>query len=130
MARNAGQKYEEYIQDKLKERDLYPPIIKHNNDAGFIHRNVPYYVEVKNSKAHDFGQKKLVWSESGGWKWNQRDEITDLYDGYKIIAPLRSFRPNKFTFPNDANLTKEPKHFDQTEFETRNIEIKRCKLYP
>ena len=123
MPRNAGQKYEEYIQNVLKEKGVYPLIIKHNNDAGFIHKNVPYYVEVKNSKAHDFGQKKLIWSKSGGWQWSQKDEITDLYDSYNIISRIKNFEPKKFTMPNDASFKDEYKKTDQRDFESGVIEL-------
>ncbi|MDQ6788055.1 MAG: hypothetical protein M3033_14720 [Acidobacteriota bacterium] len=124
MAINEGQVYEEKIRSILKEKDLYPPIIKHNNDAGFIHRGVPYFIEVKNTNAHDFGQKKLIWNQIGGWQWNKKDEITDLYDGYGIIDKIKkNFIPKKFTVRNDANFKSADREFDQTNFESGTIEI-------
>ena len=124
MARNAGQKYEDYIQDILKGKNLYPLIVKYDNDAGFIHRGVSYYIEVKNVKAHDFGQKKLKWNKFDGWQWNEKDEITDLYDGYKIIDRInKNFVPRKFTLPNDANFKEADREYDRVNFESGTIEI-------
>lgn len=124
MSRNDGHAYEEKIRSILKAENLYPSIIKYDNDGGFIHRSVPYYYEVKNTNAHDFGQKKLVWNRIGGWQWNKKDEITDLYDGYKILDRIsKKFIPKKFTVPNDANFKSADREYDQMNFESGTIEI-------
>lgn len=124
MPKNQGQAYEENIRAILKGENLYPLIIKNDNDAGFIHRGVPYYIEVKNTNARDFGQKKLIWSKIGGWHWNKKDEITDLYDGYKIIDRIsKNFVPKKFTVRNDGNFKDSDRQFDQKNFESGTIEI-------
>jgi len=61
--RNRGQIYEDHIKSLLKERNLLPDSL-HENDAGFIHNGVVYYVEIKNQNAPDFGQKGLIWDNT------------------------------------------------------------------
>lgn len=119
---NQGQLYEKKIQNILKKRNLMPNDFDlKGNDAGFYHRNIPYFVEVKNKTAPDFGQKKLEWSKTKGWQWSEKDLITDLYDKLGVMKHIdKSFVPRKYTVPNEK-LKQSDKSYDQQMFEKRGI---------
>jgi hypothetical protein len=120
--KNRGQQYEESIRDLLRKRNLLPTRLE-NNDAGFIHNGVAYYVEVKNIKAPDFGQKGLVWSHASGWEWRQKDIVTNLYDELKVIGFIsKDFIPRRYTVPQNL-LTSEDRSYDQAQFEKSGIAL-------
>lgn len=117
---NAGQIYEKKIQNLLKKRNLLPVDLKHN-DAGFYHNNVPFYVEIKNRNAPDFGQKKLEWSRAKGWQWSEKDIITELYDQLGVINHIdKNFEPRKYIVPHDK-FKQQEKSYDQKMFEKSGI---------
>ena len=84
MPYNDGQLYEKSIQAILRSKKLLPAVLG-NNDAGFIQNGTDYFIEVKNRRAPDFGQKKINWSVSKNWHWAEVDEITELYDELGVI---------------------------------------------
>lgn len=117
---NLGQLYEKKIQNILKNRSLLPADLK-GNDAGFIHRAVEYYVEVKNKTAPDFGQKKLTWSKTSGWEWSEKDVVTDLYDKLGVINQIdKTFVPKRYTVAPDK-ITEKDRTEDRQKFEKRGI---------
>ena len=129
MARNKGQDYEVYINDLLEKKNLFPLHLKNNldgKDSAFKHRGVIYFLELKNNVAPDFGQKGLKWSETGGWEWTKRDEITDMYDLLGVIDKInKNFKPNLFTVSPTA-FTAQHRIQDQKNFEkTIDLDQKR-----
>lgn len=119
---NLGQLYEKKIQELLADRDLLPYDLR-GNDAGFFHKGNTYYVEVKNKSAPDFGQKKLTWTKREGWKWNEKDAVTDLYDELGVIKQIdRKFIPKRYTVSANS-LSVLDKRYDQKTFEKRDIPL-------
>jgi hypothetical protein len=117
---NLGQIYEKRIQDILAEKELLPDHLC-GNDAGFKHKGMIFFVEVKNKTAPDFGQKKLTWTKQNGWQWSERDSITDLYDRLGVMKHIdRNFVPRRYTVSANS-ITMLDKRFDQQQFEKRGI---------
>ena len=117
---NLGQLYEERIRYILKERGLLPLSLC-GNDAGFTHKGMDFFVEVKNKTAPDFGQKKLTWDKQKGWQWSEKDIITDLYDQLGVMKYVdKNFVPRKYTVSANS-ITMLDKKFDQQQFEKRGI---------
>ena len=122
MAKNQGQHYEESIRNILRGRNLLPDELA-DNDAGFFHQGVAYYLEIKNKQAPDFGQKGLTWSSTESWQWREKDIMTDLFDQAGLLLQInRSFVPKKYTVAPDR-LTPGDKAYDQTQFKRHNIPL-------
>ena len=120
---NKGQKYEEYIYNLLEERGIKIPLFLAGNDAGFRHKGVDYYVEVKNRNAPDYGQKGLVWDKTNKWKWREQDSISKMFDDIGVIEMIdKSFEPKLYTVANEA-LTTTDKYSDMTTFEKSKISL-------
>lgn len=123
---NLGQQYEKNIQEILRSRDLLPDHLC-QNDAGFKHNGMIFFVEVKNETAPDFGQKKLNWTKQHGWQWSEKDEITDLYDRLGVMRYIdRNFIPRRYTVSANS-ITMLDKRFDQQQFEKRGIVLDSAK---
>jgi hypothetical protein len=122
MAINLGLKYEDRIIDILESRGVLPFYLKNDlkgNDAGFIHKNTPRYLELKNRTDTDFGQKGLKWSIKGGWQWKEVDAITQMYDNVGVIRQInKGFKPNLFTV-NKFDITRQHRIQDQRGFENQ-----------
>lgn len=121
-SRNKGHQYEDTIKALLSGRNLLPASLL-GNDAGFIHKGIDYYVEVKNVKAPDFGQKGLVWSKVKGWEWRQKDIVTDLYDGLGVTTFIdKDFVPRRYSMAQ-GDLTAQDRSYDQNRFEKSGITL-------
>ena len=117
---NEGQLYEEKIKELLQKRNLLPNNLR-GNDAGFIHQDIPYYLEVKNKTAPDYGQKRLVWDEEFGWNWSKQDIVSEMFDNIgvrNLIDP--DFIPKRYSLPQNV-ISQEDKRFDQLHFEQSGI---------
>lgn len=121
MGINLGLKYEDRIINILEDRGLFPFTLKYNlqgNDAGFRHRGLDRYLELKNQTDTDFGQKGLKWSSETGWEWKELDVITEMYSEIGIIRQIdKQFRPNlynvsKFDF-NQQHRIKDQRAFEK-----------------
>ena len=126
MASNQGQLYEKKIRDLLRAKSLLPLILETNlgaNDAGFVHRGVNYFVEVKNRTAPDFGQKGLIWDKSTKkWDWREHDVVSKLYDQFGAKKYIdKNFIPRRYSVEPLHKLTLSDKKFDQKTFEKRGI---------
>lgn len=124
MASNLGQLYEQKIRDLLREKSVLPLLLETNlegNDAGFTHKGVSYFVEIKNRTAPDFGQKGLEWEKSSKkWKWRITDKVTDFYDEIAVIKKIdKKFIPNRYTVEPLHKLTSLQKRDDRQKFENR-----------
>jgi hypothetical protein len=122
MASNLGLQYEMKIRKLLRAKGVLPIILENNlngNDAGFSHKGVHYYVEIKNKTAPDFGQKGLIWDKnSKKWKWREQDVISDLYDNLGVIKKIdKNFVPNRYSVEPLHKLTLIQKISDQKNFE-------------
>lgn len=128
MGRNRGQKYEDRIIDILEDRGLLPVTLKKNlqgNDAGFVHRGINRFLELKNRTDTDFGQKGLKWSQRNGWEWKEKDVITEMYSEFGVIKQIdRSFVPNLFTV-DKMKLTRQHRIQDQRGFEMK-LDLRRA----
>lgn len=121
--KNRGHQYEDIIRDLLRRRKLLPDTLC-GNDAGFTHNGAPYYVEVKNRTAPDFGQKGLLWNSASGWRWRRDDIITDLYNHLGVIGLISSnFIPRRYSVP-EGSLTPQDRSHDQKQFERSGIALK------
>lgn len=117
---NLGQIYEKKIQEILRNRGLLPDHLA-ENDAGFRHHGIPFFVEVKNRTAPDFGQKKINWTKQRGWHWAETDEVTDLYDKFGVLKYIdKNFVPRRYTVSANS-ISMLDKRFDQQQFEKRGI---------
>jgi hypothetical protein len=118
---NKGLVYEARIKSILTTHQLFTPSLaaecKHSgNDAGFIHNGKNYFLELKNIIAPDYGAKKIIYSPiANRWKWNETDEMSDLFDKLGILSKAKVFIPRKYTKP-DQSLTEEDKDFDRKSF--------------
>jgi len=113
---NLGQKYESKIKELLNDLGILPIDTK-GNDAGFYHLGNAYYLEVKNKKAPDYGQKKLNWNKSDGWQWSIPDNITAMYDLFRLRELINpTFVPRRYSKPKEI-ITLEDRVFDQEFFE-------------
>ena len=117
--RNKGHDYEDKIKVFLKSSNLLPDNLG-NNDAGFIHRNKVYFLEVKSKKTSDFGASKIIWNPTDKrWLWNEPDVINQMLDEIKVLNYInKNFTPYKHTIP-DKKIDKTKKEFDQKQFETK-----------
>lgn len=101
MARNKGQNYEPHINKILEDKGFFPLHLRghlEGRDSAFIHNGVIYYLELKNNAAPDFGQKALRWNHRDGWTWTTEDEVTKMYDDFKVRERIpKSFTPNLYT---------------------------------
>jgi hypothetical protein len=124
MPQNLGQLYEEKIKSLLRKRNLLPMILE-GNDAGFIHKGVSYFVEVKNKTAPDFGQKGLIWDKTTKkWRWREDDVVSQLYDALGVIDKIDpNFIPKRYTVESPDRLTEKDKQDDRRGFEKRGIPL-------
>lgn len=122
MPYNDGQLYEKSIRAILTGQGILPAVLG-NNDAGFIQDGTDYFIEVKNHRAPDFGQKKINWNKSAGWHWAEVDEITELYDDFGVLDLIdNKFTPKRYTVPFDT-FSPLDRRFDQQSFEQSNIKL-------
>ncbi len=122
MSLNDRQLYVKSIQNLLAQLKLLPANLD-SNDAGFTQKGVDYFIEVKNRRTLDFGQKEINWSKKDGWSWGKFDEITRLYDELGVLDLIdKKFTPRKFTVAfNKFNALD--KRFDQQQFEQSNLKL-------
>jgi len=119
---NKGQKYEQGIQRRLIDLGYLPDDLK-GNDAGFIHLGMPYFLEVKNKKAPDFGQKGIIWNRETGWEWRQPDIITEMYNSIGAIRHINeNFIPRRYSIPQ-KEITQSDKKYDQQSIKKSGIEL-------
>jgi len=117
---NIGMQYEDYIRNILRNKNLLPENLR-GNDAGFIHKGIYYYVEVKNRTAPDFGQKRLIWNQEDGWHWAIEDIVTEIYDKYDVINYINpKFIPRRHSIPKD-DISQDDKRYNQLQFEKSGI---------
>ena len=133
MASNLGQQYEQKIRDLLRAKSLLPLLLETNldgNDAGFTHKGVSYFVEVKNRTAPDFGQKGLIWERSSkNWNWREQDIVSNLYDQFGAKKHIdKNFVPRRYSVEPLHKLTLADKKYDQKQFEKRGVELKNLNL--
>jgi hypothetical protein len=122
MPLNDGQLYEKSIQKILSKKNLLPANLG-TNDAGFIQNGTDYFIEVKNRRAPDFGQKKINWNQASGWHWAEIDEITELYDDFGVLDLIdKKFKPRRYTVPFHKFKALD-RRFDQQNFEQSNIKL-------
>lgn len=124
MPLNQGQLYEERIRQILRVRNLLPHTLN-GNDAGFVCKETDYFVEVKNHKAPDFGQKKLNWNKFLNiWEWSEVDSVTQLFDMLNVKNYVdKSFVSRRHTIEPVEKITETDKKFDQTNFEKSGIPL-------
>ncbi len=119
---NLGQKYEIKIREILKQQRILPNNLS-GNDAGFIHKGKDYFIEVKNKRAPDFGQRGLKWNQENGWEWRIKDEISDLFDEFGAREKInKDFIPRRHTIPQEE-LTIRDKQYDQEKIKKSGITI-------
>lgn len=119
---NKGQLYEMKIQEILRQRNILPENL-HGNDAGFFHKGVEYFLEVKNKDAPDFGQKGLKWSQEKGWEWRENDTISELLDILGVIDLIDpEFIPRRHSIPQDQ-IKLEDKRYDQQQIKKSGVEL-------
>jgi hypothetical protein len=117
---NKGLEYEEKVRNILIGKGLLPKNLK-GNDVGFIHNGIDYYVEVKNTSAPDFGQKRVRWEQESGWYWAKEDIVTELYDKYNILDEINpKFIPRRHSKPQNK-ITGRDKTYNQKKFEKGGI---------
>ncbi len=125
MAGNLGLKYEDKIIAILENRGLLPLYLKNDltgNDAGFRHKSINRFLELKNRTDTDFGQKGLNWSRKKGWEWKDNDIITEMYDGIGVTRQIdKTFQPNLFSV-SKLKITQRHRIQDQRGFE-KQIEL-------
>lgn len=118
---NKGLIYESKIKDILTKHKLLPQsiiskLVQTENDAGFVHNNKEFFLELKNVSAPDYGARQIDYdSATNGWKWNKPDQMTALFDRIGILQKVKTFVPRKFVKPNEK-LTDADKRFDRTNF--------------
>lgn len=119
---NKGLEYERKIKEILIARGLLPfhllgKLTVTGNDAGFVHKGREFFLEIKNRTAPDYGAKKIVYDPAKkAWKWNEPDEMSDLFDKIGVLKKIANFEPRKYV-KSDALLTQADKEFDRTKFE-------------
>jgi hypothetical protein len=119
---NKGQLYEKEIRKLLRQQNLLPENL-HGNDAGFIHKGVEYFLEVKNKDAPDFGQKGLIWSQENGWEWRENDTISELLDIFGVIELIDpEFIPRRHSIQKHR-ITLEEKRYDQQQIKISGVEL-------
>lgn len=122
---NKGTDYEHYVKSYLQRLKLLPSVLK-RNDAGFIHKEICYFVELKILDAPDYGQKGIKWSSINGWEWREKDIVSDLLDKEGVREYISTeFIPRKHSIL-DINLIDEDKKYDQqqiNEFNKMNIRL-------
>lgn len=128
MAHNQGQLYEQKIRQILREKKFLPLILESNlegNDAGFMHKGVARFVEVKNRTAPDFGQKGLIWDKATKkWQWREQDKVSALYEDFGVKKHIeKNFVPRRYSVEPLHKLTLSDKKFDQKNFEKRNVPL-------
>lgn len=128
MASNQGQLYEQKIRKILREKKLLPMILEsglEGNDAGFMHKGVKRFVEVKNRTAPDFGQKGLIYDRvTKKWEWRETDKVSRLYDDFGAKKHIeKNFVPRRYTVEPLHKLTLNDKKFDRKSFEKRGIPL-------
>ena len=117
---NKGVEYEEKIRNILICKKILPMNLK-GNDVGFVHNRIDYYVEVKNTSAPDFGQKRVRWTQGTGWYWAKEDVVTELYDKYNILDEINpKFIPRRHSKPQHK-ITNRDKIYNQKKFEKGGI---------
>lgn len=119
---NKGLEYERKIKAILVARGILPPhllgkLTSTGNDAGFVHSGREYFLEIKNLTAPDYGAMKIVYEPAKkSWKWNEPDEMSDLFDKIGVLKKIANFEPRKYVKP-DSQLTQNDKDFDRQKFE-------------
>jgi hypothetical protein len=117
---NKGMEYENKIRNILILKGLLPTNLK-GNDVGFTHKGKDYYVEVKNTSAPDFGQKRVRWKQGRGWYWARDDVVSELFDKYDILDEINpKFIPRRHSKSEDK-ITKRDKIYNQKRFEKGGI---------
>ena len=120
--KNKGLEYERKIKDILLKRGNMPnhmlgKLIETGNDAGFIHNEREYFLEIKNRTAPDYGAKKIVYDRGRKiWEWNEPDEMSELFDEIGVLKHIKDFEPRKYV-KSDNLLTQADKDFDRQSFE-------------
>lgn len=121
-SRNAGQQYEDDIRSILRDRGLLPNELG-QNDAGFIHRDKTYFLEVKNCRAPDFGQRRILWTQDRGWFWAKQDDISALFDALGILERIdKTLIPRRYS-KEKHQITVADRRYNQERFEESNIVI-------
>ena len=118
---NRGLIYESKIKDILTKHNLLPQslvgkLVRTENDAGFVYNKKEFFLELKNVSAPDYGARQINYDPAtNGWKWNNVDQMTFLFDRIGILQNVKTFVPQKFVKPNEE-LTDADKKFDRTKF--------------
>lgn len=117
---NKGMEYENKIRNILISKGLLPGDLE-GNDVGFKHQGRDYFVEVKNTSAPDFGQKRVRWTQGRGWYWAKEDAVTELYDKYDILDEINpKFIPRRHSKPQ-GRIAYKDKIYNQKRFEKGGI---------
>ena len=101
MGYNTGDTYEEKIFNICKDKNILPVGSSRAGAAGnkadiiFIHNQNNIFLEVKNSKNPDYGQKKLDYdSVTKNWMWVGDDDISKFYTELNLASNIdKKFEP-------------------------------------
>ena len=121
---NRGLMYETTIKNILMQRKLLSSALSvkltaTENDAGFVHNDQEYYLELKNSSAPDYGARQIDFNPiNHSWQWNGNDAMTKIFDSIGILQKIKNFTPRKFII-EDKHLTEADKRFDRSNFASR-----------
>ena len=141
MGYNTGDTYEEKIFNICKDKNILPVGSSRAGAAGnkadiiFIHNQNNIFLEVKNSKNPDYGQKKLDYdSVTKNWMWVGDDDISKFYTELNLASNIdKKFEPIWYKKRHKVNgkykafaneiYTMEDFKSDQSSFKKANIEI-------
>lgn len=118
---NKGLVYEAKIRSELTKRGLMPPHLygyctAYRNDAAFVYKGTDYFLEVKNRSAPDYGAKKIIYDPFQKiWKWNETDDVSDMFDSYGVLEKIPKFEPRKHV-KADHLLKDDDKKHDRQNF--------------
>lgn len=97
-------------------QNLFGYCTEYRNDAAFVSKGSDYFLEIKNRSAPDYGAKKIVYDPFQKiWKWNEIDDISEMFDSYGVLDKIPQFEPRKHVIA-DHLLKDEDKKFDQQNF--------------
>lgn len=124
MNGNKGLAYEADIRTHLTglglmPLSLYGKCTLYGNDSAFVYKGQDYFLEIKNRSAPDYGSKKIIYEPfQKVWMWNEKDDISDMFDSINVLGEIPQFEPRKHVIADHA-LTPGDKKHDLTNFRKR-----------